>query len=33
MDVLLAEAELSYDKLYEMDDINPEFEKTDLPLL
>lgn len=33
MDVLLAEAELSYDKLIEMDDINPEFEKTDLAII
>ncbi len=33
MDVLLAEAELSYDKLIEMDDINPEFENTDLAII
>ncbi|HOS90711.1 MAG TPA: NAD(P)(+) transhydrogenase (Re/Si-specific) subunit beta [Prolixibacteraceae bacterium] len=33
MDVLLAEAELSYDKLIEMDDINPEFEKTDVAII
>lgn len=33
MDVLLAEAELSYDKMIEMDDINQDFEKTDLAII
>ncbi|HNS73306.1 MAG TPA: NAD(P)(+) transhydrogenase (Re/Si-specific) subunit beta, partial [bacterium] len=33
MNVLLAEAELPYDKLCEMDDINPEFSKTDLAIV
>ncbi|MEO7175996.1 MAG: NAD(P)(+) transhydrogenase (Re/Si-specific) subunit beta [Saprospiraceae bacterium] len=30
MNVLLAEANVAYEKLVEMDDINPEFEKTDV---
>jgi NAD/NADP transhydrogenase beta subunit len=33
MHVLLAEAEVDYDKLYEMDDINPRFPDTDLVLV
>jgi NAD(P) transhydrogenase subunit beta len=33
MNVLLAEADVPYDKLYEMDDINPEFPATDLVLI
>ncbi len=33
MNVLLAEADVSYDKLVEMDDINPEFPKTDVALV
>ena len=33
MNVLLAEADLSYDKLYEMDDINGEFKDTDLAIV
>jgi H+-translocating NAD(P) transhydrogenase subunit beta len=33
MNVLLAEAEVDYDKLVEMDDINPEFSQTDLCLV
>ncbi|MCP3873765.1 MAG: protein PntB [Desulfobacteraceae bacterium] len=33
MNVLLAEAEVDYDKLYEMDDINPEFSQTDAVLI
>ncbi len=33
MNVLLAEANVSYDKLVEMDDINPEFEQTDVVLI
>ena len=33
MNVLLAEANVSYDKLYEMDDINPEFERADVALV
>ncbi len=33
MNVLLAEAELPYDKLFEMDDINPEFNRTDLAIV
>ncbi len=33
MNVVLAEADIEYDKLYEMDDINPEFKDTDLVLI
>jgi NAD(P) transhydrogenase subunit beta len=33
MNVLLAEAGVPYDKLYDMDDINPEFERTDVALV
>jgi NAD(P) transhydrogenase subunit beta len=33
MNVLLAEADVSYDKLKEMDDINPEFPTTDVSLV
>jgi len=33
MHVLLAEAEVDYDKLYEMKDINPRFSETDLVLI
>jgi NAD(P) transhydrogenase subunit beta len=33
MNVLLAEADVSYDKLYEMDDINDEFAQTDLVIV
>ncbi len=33
MNVLLAEAEVDYDKLCEMDEINPEFSQTDLVLV
>ncbi len=33
MNVLLAEAEVPYEKLYDMDDINPEFERTDVALV
>ncbi len=33
MNVLLAEVDVPYDKLFEMDDINPDFEKTDLVLV
>jgi H+-translocating NAD(P) transhydrogenase subunit beta len=33
MNVLLAEAEVDYDKLVEMDEINPEFSQTDLCLV
>jgi NAD(P) transhydrogenase subunit beta len=33
MNVLLAEAEVSYDKLIEMDDINPHFKDTDLAIV
>ncbi|HIA23867.1 MAG TPA: NAD synthetase, partial [Candidatus Marinimicrobia bacterium] len=31
--VLLAEANVSYDKLYDLDQINPEFEQTDVALV
>lgn len=33
MNVLLAESNVSYDRLVEMDDINPEFEQTDVVLV
>ena len=33
MNVLLAEANVPYDKLMDMDDINPEFERTDVALV
>ena len=33
MNVLLAEADVPYDRLFEMDDINPEFPRTDLALV
>jgi NAD(P) transhydrogenase subunit beta len=33
MNVLLAESNVSYDKLVEMDEINPEFEQTDVVLI
>jgi H+-translocating NAD(P) transhydrogenase subunit beta len=33
MNVLLAEADVPYDQLYEMDDINPEFPRTDVALV
>ena len=33
MNVLLAEAEVDYGKLIEMDDINPEFKNTDLVII
>ena len=33
MNVLLAEAEVSYERLVEMDDINPTFEQTDVTLV
>jgi NAD(P) transhydrogenase subunit beta len=33
MNVLLAEAGVPYGKLYDMDDINPEFERTDVALV
>jgi NAD(P) transhydrogenase subunit beta len=33
MNVLLAEANVPYDELYDMDDINPEFEQTDVALV
>jgi len=33
MNVLLAEADVSYDKLFEMDRINPEFDRTDVALV
>jgi H+-translocating NAD(P) transhydrogenase subunit beta len=33
MNVLLAEANVPYDRLYEMDEINPEFDQTDVALV
>jgi len=33
MNVLLAEAEVDYDNLYEMDDINPEFSQSDVAIV
>ena len=33
MNVLLAEANVDYDDLYEMDDINPEFKNADLTIV
>jgi NAD(P) transhydrogenase subunit beta len=33
MNVLLAEADIPYDKLKEMDDVNPQFEQTDVVLV
>jgi len=33
MNVLLAEANISYDKLYDIDDINPEFEQADIAIV
>ncbi len=33
MNVLLSEADVDYGKLYEMDDINPEFKQTDIVLI
>jgi len=33
MNVLLAEADVEYDRLFEMDDINPEFQKTDVVVI
>ena len=33
MNVLLAESNVAYDKLVEMEDINPEFETTDVVLV
>ena len=33
MNVLLAEAEVSYERLLEMDDINPTFEQTDVTIV
>jgi NAD(P) transhydrogenase subunit beta len=33
MNVLLAEADVPYDKLYDMEDINPEFERADVALV
>jgi len=33
MNVLLAEAEVEYERLYEMDDINQDFQKTDVAII
>jgi NAD(P) transhydrogenase subunit beta len=33
MNVLLAEANVPYDQLYEMDEVNPEFDATDVALV
>jgi NAD(P) transhydrogenase subunit beta len=33
MNVLLAEANVPYDRLYDMDQVNPEFERTDVALV
>ncbi len=33
MNVLLAESNVPYDKLYDMDDINPEFDRADVALV
>jgi len=33
MNVLLAEADISYEKLKELDDVNPEFKQTDIALV
>ena len=33
MNVLLAEANVPYPQLYDMDDINPDFERTDVALI
>src|SRR5690606_2189583 len=33
MNVLLAESNVPYDKLYDMEDINPEFDRTDVALV
>ena len=33
MNVLLAEADIAYDKLKEMDEINPSFEQTDVAIV
>ncbi|GAB6143529.1 hypothetical protein JCM12294_09670 [Desulfocicer niacini] len=33
MNVVLAEADIEYDRLYEMDEINPDFQKTDVAVI